>query len=65
MSEACMRAAGAFLVASALAPAARVGYLVYPVNLVTWAFAFRQDDADADSSLDAKGTLPLSHARET
>jgi hypothetical protein len=65
MSQACMRAAGAFLIASALAPAARVGYLVYPVNLVTWAFAFRQEDVDAEASLDAKGTLPLSHARET
>lgn len=62
MSEACMRAAGAFLVASALAPAARVGYLVYPVNLVVWAVAFRQ--ADADASLDTTRTLPLSHARE-
>jgi hypothetical protein len=65
MSQACMRAAGAFLIASALAPAARVGYLVYPVNLVTWAFAFRQEDVDAEASLDAKGTLPLSRARET
>ena len=63
MSQACVRAAGAFLVASALAPAARVGYLVYPVNLVTWAFAFRH--ADADASLDATGTVPLSHARES
>jgi hypothetical protein len=65
MSDACMRAAGAFLIAFALAPAARVGYLVYPVNLVTWAFAFRQEDADADSSLEATGTAPLSNVRET
>jgi hypothetical protein len=63
MSEACMRAAGAFLVASTLAPAARVGYLVYPVNLVAWAVAFRQ--ADADAVLDVTGTLPRNHARET
>lgn len=62
MSEACTRAAGAFLIASVLAPAARVGYLVYPVNLIAWAVAFRQTDADA--SLDATGTLPLSDARE-
>jgi hypothetical protein len=37
MSQACARAAGAFLVASALAPAARVGYLVYQLNLIAWA----------------------------
>jgi hypothetical protein len=63
MSEACMRAAGAFVVASALAPAARVGYLVYPANLVAWGIAFRH--ADADAALDSPGTLPPSHARET
>jgi len=63
ISEACMRAAGAFLVASALAPAARVGYLVYPANLIAWAIAFRQPDAD--EALDATRTLPLSPARET
>jgi len=42
MAQALTRAAGAFLVACALAPAARVGYLVYPVNLLVWAFAFRR-----------------------
>ena len=41
LSQACARAAGAFLTAIALAPAARVGYLVYPVNLIVWAIAFR------------------------
>jgi heme/copper-type cytochrome/quinol oxidase subunit 4 len=40
-SQACMRAGGAFLTAIALAPAARAGYLVYPVNLIVWAIAFR------------------------
>ena len=44
MSEACVRAAAAFLTAVALAPAARVGYLVYPVNLIVWAIAFRRRD---------------------
>lgn len=44
MTQALTRAAGAFLVACALAPAARVGYLVYPVNLLVWAFAFRRTE---------------------
>ena len=42
MAQACTRAAGAFFFACALAPAARVGYLVYPANLIAWAIAFRQ-----------------------
>ena len=37
MAQACTRAAGAFLFACAFAPAARVGYLVYPANLIAWA----------------------------
>jgi hypothetical protein len=56
MAAACTRAGGAFLFACAFAPAARVGYLVYPVNLVAWAVAFRQ--AEAMASPDARG-LPL------
>lgn len=47
MSQALTRAAGAFLVACALAPAARVGYLVYPANLLVWAFAFRRGEPRA------------------
>lgn len=46
LSEACARAAGAFFAAIALAPAARVGYLVYPVNLIVWAIAFRPPSAE-------------------
>jgi hypothetical protein len=41
MAQACARAAGAFLTAVALAPAARAGYLVYPASLIVWAIAFR------------------------
>lgn len=41
MDQACARAAGAFLTTVALTPAARVGYLVYPANLIVWAIAFR------------------------
>jgi hypothetical protein len=63
MSQACTRAAGAFLVAAALAPAARVGYLVYPVNLIAWAVAFRQ--AGAATALDATGTPRLDRVRDT
>jgi hypothetical protein len=47
MAQALTRAAGAFLVACALAPAARVGYLVYPTNLLVWAFAFRRTEPSA------------------
>ena len=35
------RAAVAFAIAIALAPAARFGYVVYPVSLAVWALAFR------------------------
>jgi hypothetical protein len=41
MSQACGRAAGAFLAAVALAPAARAGYLGYPANLLVWGRAMR------------------------
>jgi glycosyl transferase family 87 len=47
MAQALTRAAGAFLFACAFAPAARVGYLVYPVNLLVWAVAFRKTEETA------------------
>jgi Glycosyltransferase family 87 len=62
MSQACTRAAGAFLVAAALAPAARVGYLVYPVNLIAWAVALRQ--AEGSAALDATGTSRPDRVRD-
>ena len=37
------RAAAAFTVAIALAPAARIGYLVYPISLAVWALALREN----------------------
>jgi Glycosyltransferase family 87 len=56
ISQACTRAAGGFLTAVALAPAARAGYLVYPANLLVWALAFRQTDgSDITSEM---GTPP-------
>ncbi|MCD6020716.1 MAG: hypothetical protein K0R20_426 [Actinomycetia bacterium] len=45
LSQACAHAAGAFVAAIALAPAARAGYLVYPVNLIVWAIVFRPPTA--------------------
>jgi hypothetical protein len=63
MYQACTRAAGAFLVASALAPAARVGYLVYPANLIAWAIALRQ--ADTGAVVDEMGSPPLGVVRDT
>lgn len=63
MAEACMRAGGAFLFACAFAPTARVGYLVYPANLIAWAVAFRQ--AEAMASPDARGAPPPSVIPDT
>ena len=60
LSQACARAAGAFVAAIALAPAARVGYLVYPVNLIVWAIVLRSPSARATgtvSATDPPGTL--------
>lgn len=40
VAGACVRAAGAYGAAFVLAPAARFGYVVYPLSLVAWAAAF-------------------------
>jgi hypothetical protein len=45
MGQACARAAGAFLTAIVLAPAARFGYLIYPASLIVWAIAFSAPSA--------------------
>jgi hypothetical protein len=61
MAQACTRAAGAFLFACAFAPAARVGYLVYPANLIAWAIAFRQGQtaaAPVSTGTPASGLVP-------
>ena len=47
MAQALTRAAGAFLFACAFAPAARIGYLVYPANLIAWAIAFGKTEETA------------------
>lgn len=44
MAGACVRAAGAYAAAFVLAPAARFGYVVYPLSLVAWAVAFSRGD---------------------
>ena len=38
----------AMALAIVLAPATRFGYLIYPVNLLTWAYLLRPDDASLD-----------------
>ena len=57
------RAAIAFVIAIALAPAARFGYIVYPISLGVWSLAFRagrpgrregQAAPDADRSTAAR-----------
>jgi hypothetical protein len=63
MSEACLRAAGVFLVAVALAPAARVGYLVYPINLLVWSVAFRRPRSGTVP--EDRENSPLGRARAT
>ena len=62
MAQSCARAAGAFFVACAFAPAARVGYLVYPANLIAWAFAFSRAEA---TTVDATTAPAASLASET
>ena len=37
------------LVAILLAPATRVGYLLYPINLFLWAWMFRRSEDPADA----------------
>ena len=44
MSQACFRAAAAFVAVFALAPAARIGYLAYPASFAAWGVAFRSTD---------------------
>jgi hypothetical protein len=51
-SGACARAAAAFGVAIALAPAARIGYVVYPISLAVWAWAFRRGHPREDEGGD-------------
>jgi Glycosyltransferase family 87 len=55
---ACARAAAAYAVAIALAPAARVGYLVYPVSLLVWAVAFARDGPTVTPSSSGSATAP-------
>ena len=57
MSEACFRAAAAFVAVFALAPAARIGYLAYPASFAAWGVAFRS--ADARSGLLAERSDPF------
>jgi Glycosyltransferase family 87 len=61
------RAAAAYAVAIALAPAARVGYLVYPVSLLVWAVAFARDGStvtpSSSGSATARGATDAAAAR--
>ncbi|HEX5937541.1 MAG TPA: glycosyltransferase 87 family protein [Actinomycetota bacterium] len=52
MSEACFRAAAAFVAVVALAPAARVGYLTYPASFVAWGVAFRSADLEQPDEIE-------------
>jgi hypothetical protein len=42
ISGSAVRAAVVFLLAMALSPAARIGYVVYPVDLMAWAWLARR-----------------------
>ena len=52
------------LVAILLAPATRVGYLLYPINLFLWAWMFRraEDPADPEPAPDGAGDAERSVA---
>jgi hypothetical protein len=47
------RAAGAFAIAIALTPVARFGYVVYPISLAVWAYAFARVDRRGGDDRDA------------
>jgi hypothetical protein len=57
IAQALTRAAGAFFFACGFAPAARVGYLVYPANLIVWAIAFGKTEEKAEPDA-TKGPAP-------
>jgi uncharacterized membrane protein len=57
------RAATAFAVAIALAPAARFGYVVYPISLAVWAAAFRAGRARPSEVQAAPEADPSTSAR--
>jgi hypothetical protein len=60
-AQACVRAAGAYGAAIVLAPAARFGYLVYPLSLVIWGAAFDRGTAEAsDPSVRARASTSAS-----
>jgi hypothetical protein len=46
------------LIALLLAPATRVGYLLYPANLFVWAYVLRRSAAPVDLAPDPPGTRP-------
>jgi hypothetical protein len=48
-APACLRAAGAYAAAIVLAPAARFGYVVYPISSLVWSAAFGHPDQAASS----------------
>lgn len=47
------------LIALLLAPATRVGYLLYPANLFVWAYVLRRSAAPVDVAPPALGTHPV------
>jgi hypothetical protein len=57
-ADASARAAAAYAVAIALAPAARAGYLVYPVSMLVWAVAFARDGSAVTPSSSGSATAP-------
>ena len=48
------------LIAILLAPATRVGYVLYPINLFVWAWMLNQadDPAVADAGAGRRGAIP-------
>jgi hypothetical protein len=52
-APACRRAALAYVAAIVLAPAARVGYLLYPISLLVWSFAFARGEREREAVVTA------------
>ncbi len=47
-ADVCRLGGWVMLIAILVAPATRIGYLVYPINFFVWAFMFRGADRDAE-----------------
>jgi hypothetical protein len=64
-AQVCSLAGWVMTVAILLAPATRVGYLLYPINFFVWAALFRATDRRAATELTQEDLAALTASRET